>query len=866
MDAVNTPATGERHGNNPLLLAERASVVRSRYQPLVLLLLALVAGIVFDRFGPLRLFGSAHESVGGSFWIVAWWSLSAACLAVWWLAWRKRRDALAAGLLLASASIMGAAWHHWNWYDFDRWDVSRFASLAPRPSCVLAVARSSPDRLTAPPPTPLRAIPGSERSRLLVEVTAVRDGREWRPASGVCQLTAEGHLLDIHAGDTLQVFGQLARPAPPLNPGEFDFAAFARADRQLARIRSSTPESVVLKSRGSMLSPACLLDIARTRTKQLVREMVGPKRAGLAAAILLGAREGLPFEETEPYMETGTVHVLVVSGMNVAILAAGLLGLMRVGWLPRKTGLAVIVAVVVTYALLAEAQPPVVRAAVLGVFVCWAAWTGRRGLAFNSLFGSAIIVLAINPNDLFRAGPQLSFLAVAILIWIGSWPRFRPSSDVDRLDALKAEARSLPVRALAWATRAVGLLLFISLVISLASLPLVLSQFHIASPIAILISPLIAIIVFCTMWSGFAMLLVGCLVPPVGMLFGKVCNVFLALLEGVVDWSASVPYGHFWAPGPAWWWVAVFYAGLLAVMIWGHAIAPRRWQFAALAFWILVGLVPSIARGWTRGGLENSYVSVGHGACVLMQGPHGETLLYDAGSLGPPEYATQTIASYLWERGLMRINGIVISHADIDHYNAVPGLLERFRIGAVYVSPIMFQSFGSDDPPGGLKILRDAIHRAGVPIRTIWAGDRLQVGPEVAVRVLHPPERGVIGSDNANSITLAVEYRGRRILLPGDLESPGLEDLLAERPYNCDILLAPHHGSRRSDPPGFAAWSRPEWVVISGGGGDDVQPVMQTYGRAGARVLSTNDVGTVRFAISPGGEMKFKTWLGPASY
>ena len=146
-------------------------------------------------------------------------------------------------LLFASAAIIGAAWHHWNWYDFDHWEVSRFAHVSPAPSCVLAVARSSPERLSCSPPTPLRAIPGSERSRLLVEVTAIRNGREWRPASGVCQLTAEGHLLDIHAGDKLQVFGRLARPAPPLNPGEFDFAAFARADRQLAPSAARHPKA-----------------------------------------------------------------------------------------------------------------------------------------------------------------------------------------------------------------------------------------------------------------------------------------------------------------------------------------------------------------------------------------------------------------------------------------------------------------------------------------------------------------------------------------------------------------------------------------------------------------------------------------------
>src|SRR6187402_1839882 len=118
------------------------------------------------------------------------------------------------------------------------------------------------------------------------------------------------------------------------------------------------------------------------------------------------------------------------------------------------------------------------------------------------------------------------------------------------------------------------------------------------------------------------------------------------------------------------------------------------------------------------------------------------------------------------------------------------------------------------------------------------------------------------GRDNANSLTLAVEYGGLRILLPGDLESPGLEDLMAEEPYDCDILLAPHHGSRRSDPPGFAAWSRPEWVVISGGGGDDIGPVVQTYERSRARVGATKDFGTIEFHLTKNGDFWPNTWRG----
>jgi competence protein ComEC len=231
-----------------------------------------------------------------------------------------------------------------------------------------------------------------------------------------------------------------------------------------------------------------------------------------------------------------------------------------------------------------------------------------------------------------------------------------------------------------------------------------------------------------------------------------------------------------------------------------------------------------------------------------MESPTGETLLYDAGSLGSPEYATQTIASYLWHRGIMRIDGIVISHADIDHYNAVPGLLDRFAVGTVYVSPMMFDGI-DDTETRGPEVLLAAIRAAGVPIREVWSGDRLRFGPDTTLHVIHPPRQGVLGSDNANSITMTVEHAGRRILLPGDLESPGIEDVMAELPYDCDVLLAPHHGSRRSDPPGFAVWSTPNWVVISGGASADVRPVVQTYERAGANVMHTNERGMIHFSL-----------------
>ncbi|MCI0491598.1 MAG: ComEC/Rec2 family competence protein [Planctomycetes bacterium] len=825
--------------------AKDAAAHPPRYQPLVVVALAAAAGVVLDRYGQSP-WGCA--AVHG---FAAWWVLAVCCLVLWWLFWRRNRHRQSTWLLVFSIALAAAAWHHLNWQLFSVDEVARCASSESSPACIDAVARESPERVPAPRETPLRAIPAVERTRFTINVVAIRDGTTWRPASGICRLTVNGHVLGVHSNDRLRIFGQLLRPSPPLNQGEFDFAANARADRELTRIQSSAPDCVAVLRHSEQWSLHSALETLRRHCRQLVLRYVGPEHAGVAAAMLLGARDGLPREETNPYFLTGTIHVLVVSGMNVAILTAGFLFLMRFGWLSRRAGLVTIAVAACAYAVLTEAQPPVVRAAVVATLMCVAAWRGRPGAAFNSLAAAALFALVLNPTDLFRVGPQLSFLAVATLIWIGNWSWLKRPQPADRLEQLLAASRPWYARFVSRSARWLLVSLAIAGIVWLTAAPLVLHRFNVVTPVAVLISPAVSLLVLVALWSGFLMLIVGGLAPPVAYFFGAICARSLAGLEAVVQGGESLPCGHFWMPGPEWWWVIGFYLGLVFVMISGHRLIAPRWQAALLSAWILVGLTPPLARAMSRDEFRCSFVAVGHGTCVVMQAPGGETLLYDAGSLGSPEYSMKSIAAYLWYRGILRIDGLVLSHADVDHYNAVPDLLERFHIGSIYVSPLMFDSFGESAISDGPTVLRAAIERAGVPIREIWAGDRLQMGPDVTINVLHPPRQGVLGSDNANSITLAIEHDGRRILLPGDLESPGIEDLMAELPYDCDVLLAPHHGSRRSDPPGFAAWSTPDWVVISGGNGDDLRPVVLTYEAAGAQVLLTYQTGTVEFATPP---------------
>ena len=346
--------------------------------------------------------------------------------------------------MLAAIGGVGAAWLDLRWNYFPADDLGNYADLETAPSCTTANVLRAPEVLPAPPSTPLRAIPGGERSRVELELTGIRDGARWRPAGGRCQLVVNGDLLAVAPGDRVQVFGQLRRPSPPMNPGEFDFAAIARADRRMASLITRSPECVTVLVPSERSPLWNVVEKLRERGRQVLRSYVGPREAGLAAAVLLGIRAELSYEETLPFFLTGTVHLLVVSGLNVAILAGGLYALVWIGWLPRRAALALIIAVVVAYALVAGAGPPVVRAAVLVVVICLGAWFGRHGVAFNSLAAAAVLALALNPAELFQTGTQLSFLCVGILIWVGQWKwfncatRIRSARTLDRRNAAVA--------------------------------------------------------------------------------------------------------------------------------------------------------------------------------------------------------------------------------------------------------------------------------------------------------------------------------------------------------------------------------------------------------------------------------------------
>jgi competence protein ComEC len=810
-----------------------------RYQPLVLVAVAVAVGIACDR------------GVGGS--LIAWWLTALAAWAGWLLAWRRGYERLSNAPLLLALAAVGGVWHHQRWNLFAEDEIGLAAREQPRPICLEAVALGSPRRVPAPPPDPLCAIPRGERSRFRVRVCAARAGDAWRPASGVMQVWVDGGLAGVEVGDRVRIVGQLTAPAAAQNAGEFDFALHARADRQLSRLSADFPECVQVVERGGNWSLRRLLDQLRQRGDELLWRHLRENQARLAAALLLGIREELALDTTAAFAQTGTIHILSISGMHIALLAGFLFAVMRLGMIDRRLGLSGVAAVTLVYALVIDAEPPAVRAAVLVLFVCLARFRRRASLPFNLLAAAGLLVLAMNPCELFRIGPQLSFIAVATLAWAG--PRLIVRASTDPLDRLIARTRPWPEKFARRSGRRVWQMVAVSAVVWATGAPLVLSQFHLLSPATLLLTPILALPITAALLCGFSLLACGWLVPPLGAALGAICDRSLAATTYCVESFAALPGSHFWLPGPSPWWLVGVYLLIALFAILPNCRLARRWCYAALAGWTAAGFAAPLLVPAQAPQLACAFLSVGHGCAVVLELPDGKTLVYDAGRLGSPEAGARSVSGYLWHRGRTHIDAIVLSHADVDHYNAVPELLEKFTVGVIYATPAMLRDEGA-----AMQKLLAAIARSGVPLRETWSGDRLRTSADCRLEVWHPTRSGVLGGDNANSLVLSVEYGGRRILLTGDLESPGMDDVLAESPVDCDVILAPHHGSARSNPPGFAAWSTPELVVVSGSHGDRRREVEQAYHERGATIAHTADTGSVTVSIGPAGDIQVAAW------
>lgn len=665
------------------------------------------------------------------------------------------------------------------------------------------------------------------RQACAIRIRHVRRGGVWEPATGRVRAVVH-HREALAYGDELLLEGVWSRVPPPGNPGQYDWRAALARERihGLLRVR---PHDGIARLRLDQ-APWWSRMILRVRTRwvELITRHASDRHAGLLVSVLLGQRTALDEDLKQAFTDTGTVHLLVISGFNVGLvawlieLAGRWTGL---GWRLR---LAVCAAGTAAYCAITGAAPPVVRAMLMAWMVLGAMALDRVVHWPNTLAAAALAMLWLAPMQVFDAGFQLSVGAVASLIaFSGPWalalePRLArvPGQRLRRYAAL-----SLAATAAVWA----GLM------------PVLPWYFHLVAPVSMLanlvLSPLMS-----------ALVLLGTLLLGLASVWEPVMAGGIRGLEWLVEATRiavqachRIPGGYWHVAAPSAAWVAAYYA-----LLTGTYAMRRRWPGrrialvwgAALGCWAIGA---ALWRVCATEALTVTVLDVGHGDAIVVRAPNGRVMVVDAGS---EEAGRFRVVPCLRAQGTGTVDALVLTHPDGDHIGGAIPLLRAVTVRRLLTN-------GTQDATMTFSRVRAAAAQRRVAHQVVRAGDRIELDPRIDIRVLHPPRRlvpDVPPGSNDNSVVLRVAWGPSAVLLTGDLEEAGIPWLLSQPGLASGVLKVPHHGSRLGQAgERLLARVRPSLAVISAGSLHRLpaRETLEQLRAAGAGVRITREAGAI---------------------
>ncbi len=619
-------------------------------------------------------------------------------------------------------------------------------------------------------------------------------------------------------GDVLRVVGELE--TPPALDG-FDYRGYLAHQGIYSIIYY--PQIEVLET-GRGFPPLAWIYTLRGHLADSLAGVLPEPQAALAQGIILGMRGNIPADVREDFARSGTSHLLAISGLHLGIMAGIFLGLGL--WLfGRRRYLYVWLALAAVwgYAVITGMNPPVVRGAIMASLFLVAEALGRQRSAITALTVAAAVMVGISPYILGDAAFQLSFLAMAGLIFISpvlrDWGR-RVTARLGETGALTAGA-NFTVDALSVTLGAV-----------LAVWPVVAYYFGYVSlvgPLATFLAlPMLPGIIVAGGLAALLFLAVPVVGQAVGWLAWLFLSYFLAVVGGLgAPAAASVAVD---AVHPAFIWG---YYIVLAALIWwrgrsrrrrliagvsglfrggGKVLFPwRKWLIAPL----LIGavLVTSGAAALPDDDLRVSFLDCGEGDAVLIQrgsrqvlvdgGPGPEAVMNELGRLMP-----------FWDRSL---DLVVLTHPHADHLGGLVEVLRRYRVEQVL----------APDIPSEASLYAEwqrLIGEKAIPVTVAQTGQRIDLGGGVVIEVLGPPLELLTGTDSDtdnNGVVLRLVCGEVSFLFTADIMAGAEWELLRGRvDIAADVLKVAHHGSATSTTAAFLEVAGPQVAVISCGEGN----------------------------------------------
>jgi competence protein ComEC len=627
-------------------------------------------------------------------------------------------------------------------------------------------------------------------TNLRLNVTSVDTGDE--------SLTVRGLILarvapgrDWHYGDVVRLRGHLKTP-----PKNEDFSYQDYLARQGILAYMPDAEATLLPFTGG--DPVLRLVYAfKDNAVAHVYRIFPEPEASLLAGILFGDDNGMPADLQQAYKNTGTAHIIAISGFNIAIIAGLFVALFSRLLGRRKGAIAAIIGIVI-YTVLVGASASVVRAAIMGGLAIFALQVGRRQNGLLTLSFTAAGMALVNPQTLWDVGFQLSFAATLGLILYA-----QPFQDW----FTGLLSRRLPGETAAKIAGPVGEYVLFTLAAQLTTLPIMAYQFGRISLIAVLANPFVLPVQPAVMVLAGLAVLLSFIYLPLGQVAGWIAWPFAAYTNRAVEFFNRFPHGVIVLGDFSFLFVVLFYTVLLFLTFAGPrlkavlrpALAPSAiiaiLSIFAYLFWAAAFAAPD-------GRLHLTFLDVGTADAVLIQTPSGHTILVNGGE--SPSRLANALGRRLspFNRGL---DWLVVASPQEQQVAALPRILDRFPAENVLWAGNMDASYSAEETGRWLTANQ-------TPVTQAFSTALLDLGDGARLKVLSVSSRGAV---------LLVEWQGFRALLPIGINFDTLTGLENGKAIGLvTALLLADSGYAPSNPPDWIANLHPQIVILSVAAGD----------------------------------------------
>ncbi len=634
-------------------------------------------------------------------------------------------------------------------------------------------------------------------TNLRVRARSVDTGDGDLPADGLILIRASNNQV-FHYGENIRLRGKLRTP-----PENEDFSYRDYLAGQHIHSYMTSAEVTVLPGNGGNPFSRTMYAL-KDRSLENIYRMFPDPESSLMAGILLGVDTGLTQELQQAFKNTGTAHIIAISGFNISIIA-GLFMTFFSKFLGPRRGSILAIAGIAFYTLLVGADAAVVRAAIMGSLALFAKQVGRRQLALNTLLAVALGMTLVNPLYLWDVGFQLSFFAtLGLILYADPFSQFAnriitryfPSSAAEKFAELFSE------------------FVLLTLAAQVTTIPIMAYHFQRISLVSFIANPFILPAQPAVMILGGLAVLLGLIWLPLGQLAAWVAWPFVVYSIRMVEIFNSIPHGTIILGELSIWFVIVFYAMLFAVTFGADRLKESmetlkgRVRTVSLAGGLLI-LVIGLLLVWRAASaipdqfLHITFLDVGSADAVLIKTPTGKHVLINGGP------SVTTLADELGRRlptFNRKLDWLIVAATEEEDVAALPRIIERYPPDAVLWSGNTQASFSSG-------VLNEYLSISDINVVNAEPEQVLDLGDGATLRVLTVGPRGAV---------LLAEWGNFRALLPVGMSFEALDELRAGAEIGpVSLLPLADSGYGPSNPPEWIANLNPELIVLSVSAADE---------------------------------------------